>query len=396
MDEVVSFDSLYGHSRATEGLAAIAPQPSPVNQRLNCVDLFAGAGGFSLAAKSLGINLVAAVEFNQHACETYRHNIVDHDGPILYQANILDMEPEALAARHFGDERYCDLVLGGPPCQGFSVHRIKGAGIGDPRNKLILRYFEFVEALRPKAFLMENVPGLLWPRHRRFLDEFYTRGAEAGYRVLPPETLDARDYGIPQRRKRVFILGLRNDIEFAGDWPPAATHGNENERLENPRLLPWQSAWSIFSESAPPGDENDRHMNHSSQLVEVFKSTPPNGGSRHQSKRVLPCHKSHNGHSDVYGRIDPSESGPTMTTACINPSKGRFVHPTEHHGITLRQAARFQTFPDKFVFKGGLMAAGEQIGNAVPVALGRILIAAITEGLVATDGKLETLAKGAA
>lgn len=131
-------------------------------------------------------------------------------------------------------------------------------------------------------------------------------------------------------------------------------------------------------------------MNHSLELIEVFKSTPLNGGSRRDSGRVLPCHDGHSGHSDVYGRINPSQPGPTMTTACINPSKGRFVHPTEHHGITLRQAARFQTFPDWFVFQGGLMAAGEQIGNAVPIRLGEILLRTIAEGIEIGQKKIES------
>jgi DNA (cytosine-5)-methyltransferase 1 len=115
-------------------------------------------------------------------------------------------------------------------------------------------------------------------------------------------------------------------------------------------------------------------MNHGPELIAAFKRTPANGGSRRDSGRVLACHVDHDGHKDVYGRIDPSKPAPTMTTACINPSKGRFVHPVLHHGITARQAARIQTFPDDYIFVGGLMAAGKQIGNAVPVALGEVLI----------------------
>ncbi|MNF99158.1 putative BsuMI modification methylase subunit YdiO [compost metagenome] len=122
-------------------------------------------------------------------------------------------------------------------------------------------------------------------------------------------------------------------------------------------------------------------MNHSEALIELFKNTPINGGSRSDSGRVLKCHQGHGGHSDVYGRINPSKPGPTMTTACINPSKGRFVHPTENHGITLRQAARLQTFPDNFIFSGGLMAAGVQIGNAVPILLGQAIIEKISQAL---------------
>ena len=124
-------------------------------------------------------------------------------------------------------------------------------------------------------------------------------------------------------------------------------------------------------------DENGVHMNSSRELVDIFRATPLNGGSRKDSGRVLHCHKDHDGHKDVYGRIDARQPAPTMTTACINPSKGRFVHPRQHHGITVRQAARIQTFPDDFVFEGGLMAAGVQIGNAVPVRLGEVLIRAL-------------------
>ena len=360
------------------------------NNKLLCVDLFAGAGGFSLAAKNSGLEVAAAVELNINACKTYRANIAkDGEKTCLYNRDILDLSPTDLKDEHFL-ERDCDIVLGGPPCQGFSTHRINDAGVGDPRNKLILRYFTFVATLRPKVFLMENVPGILWPRHKSFLDEFYQEGKAAGYRVLPPVVIDARDYGIPQRRKRVFILGIRADISLDITWPPKPTHGDEEARSLNLRLKPWVTADSVFEKDAPALDPNDHHMNHSEALVAAFRSTPPNGGSRNQSSRVLPCHSAHDGHWDVYGRIDPSQPGPTMTTACINPSKGRFVHPTEHHGITVRQAARFQTFPDNFVFHGGLMSAGEQIGNAVPVKLGEALLNELKRSLKKITEKEQT------
>ncbi|MBU1663791.1 MAG: DNA cytosine methyltransferase [Gammaproteobacteria bacterium] len=354
---------------------------------LKCVDLFAGAGGFSLAARKANIRVIAAVELDKHACETYHANLIEGYGipdekPRLYANNILELPPDKLRETHFSGDHTCDLVLGGPPCQGFSVHRIKDAGVGDPRNALILRYFEFVRSLTPKLFLMENVPGLLWPRHKDFLDAFLRQSEAAGYRVIGPLRLDARDYGVPQRRVRVFVLGIRHDVAFdEAEWPPQPTHGDEHAREANPHLKAWVTAAEVFGRPDKQDDENNHHMNHSPALVEVFQATPINGGSRRDSNRVLPCHTNHDGHSDVYGRINPNEPGPTMTTACVNPSKGRFVHPTEHHGITVRQAARFQTFPDDFVFKGGLMAAGVQIGNAVPIDLGEMLLRAVSRGL---------------
>jgi DNA (cytosine-5)-methyltransferase 1 len=124
-------------------------------------------------------------------------------------------------------------------------------------------------------------------------------------------------------------------------------------------------------------------MMHGKELLATFARTPANGGSRKDSGRVLPCHEDHDGHRDVYGRINPKMPAPTMTTACINPSKGRFVHPTKHHGITLRQAARIQSFPDWFIFEGGLMAGGVQVGNAVPVDLAKALLVPLKKAVLA-------------
>ncbi|MBA4417064.1 MAG: DNA (cytosine-5-)-methyltransferase [Syntrophus sp. (in: bacteria)] len=353
-----------------------SPQP------FTCIDLFAGAGGLSLAAMNIGLKVKVAIEKNKHACNTYRHNLIITDRePYLYNADILKVSPVVIADTHFSGNSCCDIVLGGPPCQGFSVHRLNDAGVDDPRNELILRYFEFVDALKPKAFLMENVPGILWKRHQDYLSKFYEKGKNTGYFIHQPVVLDARDFGVPQRRKRVFILGVRNEVSFNTLWPPTPTHGSKKFRKKNPKLKPWRIAEEVFASPPSCSDENNYHMNHTREMLEVFESTPLNGGSRFQSIRVLPCHKNHNGHKDVYGRIDSSRPGPTMTTACINPSKGRFVHPTEHHGITIRHAARFQTFPEWFTFKGGLIAAGEQIGNAVPIKLGEILLQTILEGL---------------
>lgn len=345
-------------------------EPSDV---LAC-DLFAGAGGFSLGAYLAGIKVAAAVEWNKHACSTYRSNLISSGlaHTRLFEDDITVLDPGHVK-KSSGFEKYgCDILLGGPPCQGFSTHRIKDAGVNDPRNDLLLRYFEYVRALRPTVFLVENVPGLLWPRHRKYLEVFYSLATSAGYGVLEPQILNARDYGVPQNRRRVFILGYDlNKFSSAPAWPPAPTHAAPGS---NEDLPSWVPALEVFERPVSTKDANNVHMQHGVALLDAFKRTPLNGGSRNESGRLLPCHKDHDGHKDVYGRIDPAKPAPTMTTACINPSKGRFVHPTEHHGITVRQAARIQTFPDSFMFHGGLIAAGQQIGNAVPVELAKNLI----------------------
>jgi len=343
------------------------------------VDLYSGAGGCSLAARNVGCEIVFAVENDKYAAATYRSNFCHEDSrqpTTLYDQSILDLSATDLKRKHFSGKRRCDILLGGPPCQGFSSHRINDSGVNDPRNSLIHSYFEFVRVLKPRIFLMENVPGILWSRHEEYLSKFYHQARSAGYNVFEPIKIDAKNYGVPQRRQRVFILGVEQGIgteEFV--WPPFPTHGPGND------LKAWCTCEQVFAKTSKD-DPNDIHMNHGAELVRAFKNTPINGGSRKDSGRVLPCHKNHDGHKDVYGRINPFKPAPTMTTACINPSKGRFVHPTLHHGITARQAARIQTFPDDFVFHGGLTAAGKQIGNAVPVKLGEVLIQSIAELLV--------------
>lgn len=359
-------------------IAPYVPQPD-----IKGIDLFAGAGGFSLGAIQSGIDIVGALELNEKAAKTYSSNIRRVNGKLvpLINGDILPIDPIRAMELWGIKPEECDIIMGGPPCQGFSSHRINDSGVDDPRNQLLCRYFEYVAAIRPRFFLVENVPGMLWPRHAEYLNQFYSMGQKAHYDIKPPVVLNACDYGIIQSRRRVFILGIDKNRPIDIQWPPEPTHVSpsipENQRNGKPV---WKTAAEAFK-PALPGDPNDVHMNHSPMLIDLFQKTPANGGSRWQSGRVLKCHEGHSGHNDVYGRIDPSKPAPTMTTACINPSKGRFVHPEEHHGITLRQAARIQTFPDDFIFHGGLMASGAQIGNAVPVELAKIITGQIVAAL---------------
>jgi DNA (cytosine-5)-methyltransferase 1 len=362
--------------------------PRPSLSPLTAIDLFAGAGGLTLAAQFCGVEVRAAVEVDLHASSTYKKNLVDPATgfPALLVGDIAKLSWDEVLRKAGLTKGECSLLLGGPPCQGFSVHRIKNAGVNDPRNELLVRYFEGVDAIRPKAFLVENVAGLLWERHASYLKRFYDLAAKSGYSVFQPATLNARDFGVPQNRKRVFVLGFRSDVKVRLVWPPEPTHfAPDSSEVTEQGKPAWQTAATVFSLPMRQNDPNRKHMNHSEALVEVFRKTPRNGGSRHESGRTLACHETHDGHKDVYGRIDPSRPGPTMTTACINPSKGRFVHPTANHGISARHAARFQTFPDSFVFEGGLIASGKQIGNAVPIEHGQHILSLIRDALAPAE-----------
>lgn len=352
---------------------------------MNVVDLFCGAGGFSLAAQRSKLNVVGAVENFPHACTTYFHNFIENkqNPPTLFQDDIRELDPEAVVRTLGLEAGELDLLLGGPPCQGYSSHRINDAGVDDPRNELLIQYFQFVEAFRPKAFIVENVPGMLWERHTQYVDRFYELADNASYHVFDPIILNAKNYSIPQNRRRVFILGLSEPATDELQWPPIQTHfaPNSPEVLKQNQPA-WVTAGVAFEAPLQKDDPNNLHMNHTEELIEVFRSTPPNGGSRTESNRILPCHQNgYGGHKDVYGRINPDQVGPTMTTGCFNPSKGRFLHPTEHHGITIRHAARFQTFPDDFIFHGGITAEGTQVGNAVPIYLGEQVIGVVADYL---------------
>ena len=174
-------------------------------RNLTAVDLFSGAGGFSLAAQNAGVDVLAAIEFDLNAAETYQNNLVDRLGAptqVFAQDITKNLDIDSMMRYQGIKKGELDILLGGPPCQGFSSHRIKGSGKDDPRNALLIRYFDFVRHLKPKTFLVENVPGLLWERHKDYLNKFIDLAAEHGYQIVTgaPMILNARDYGVPQNR----------------------------------------------------------------------------------------------------------------------------------------------------------------------------------------------------
>jgi DNA (cytosine-5)-methyltransferase 1 len=393
-----------------------------MSKKYTAIDLFSGAGGFSLAAHQEDFKLLAAIEFDLNAAKTYQHNIVKRLGEktdvIAQDINKVDIKKfvKSTDLKKGG----LDLLMGGPPCQGFSSHRIKGAGEDDPRNKLLLRYFDFVSALMPKVFLVENVPGLLWPRHEEYLNKFISLAHEYHYKIIgeKPLIINARDYGVPQSRRRAFILAVREDISIDSlQWPPTPSHIKPDyTKLDQTNA--WKSASTVFEKPpqktlddliprmmkvlnwphhrakkvvaelqfgiAIPAKDTDAniHMKHKDFMLKRIGDTQLMG-SREESEFTLPCHQNgYAGHKDVYGRMFFHTPSNTMTTGCNNPSKGRFLHPWLNHGITLRHAARLQTFPDDYVFLGGIMASAKQIGNAVPLELGKALISQIKANII--------------
>lgn len=379
-----------------------------MNSQFTAIDLFSGAGGFSLAAKTEGVEVLAAIEFDASAVKTYKTNLA-HKGSseLVINDDINKVDIPKLRKELGIKKEELDLLLGGPPCQGFSSHRILDAGVDDPRNTLLLKYFDFVKVFKPKAFLLENVPGLLWKKHEKYLKKFIELTNSNSYSIVTaaPQIINAKNYGVPQNRRRAFVFAIRNDLYSENIiWPPKPTHfdrPNEGSSttvaastvFEKPPKAVLDELKSIyihnydlekneafklvdslvFGKKINKSDPCNIHMNHSPELTKRFESTRLNG-SREDSNTCLPCHRDYKGHKDVYGRIIFHKPSNTITTGCNNPSKGRFVHPWLHHGITLRHAARLQTFPDDFIFLGNNTEQARQIGNAVPVKLGQILI----------------------
>lgn len=378
---------------------------------MKAIDLFSGAGGLSLAAHQCGIDVIAAIELDTAATITYQRNLVERlKAPTkLINGDINAVDLPTLMTELKLKPGKLDLLLGGPPCQGFSTHRINGAGIDDPRNQLLLKYFDFVDGLRPKAFLIENVAGLLWKRHENYLNQLLALAKTHGYTIHFCDILNAKDYGVPQNRKRVFIFGTRKDLNVdAANFPPAATHFSPSSN-KSPY---WKTASTVFEkipadlieqyieeyfrpktkladdeardlllnlENGEAVKENDPcniTMRPTPKMIRQFEATPLNGSREDAGEEFrLPCHSNgYKGHKDVYGRVMIHLPSNTITTGCNNPSKGRFVHPWKNQGMTLRHAARLQTFPDNFNFLGTSTQQGKQIGNAVPVKLGKVLI----------------------
>lgn len=324
----------------------------PAKQWPTAIDLFSGAGGLSLGLRQARFRVLGAVEKDSLAAETYRANF---PRVVLWEMDIrklsiarvlrdLDLRPGQL-----------DLLAGCPPCQGFSTLRsLNGHQIvRDDRNDLVLQFERFALGLRPKAVMLENVPGLA-SNHR--LARLRKSLESMGYKVTC-RVLDASRFGVPQRRRRmILVAGLRRLIPLA---------------KEDPNIVTVRDA---IGDLLPPGASgdglHDLPERRASKVRQLIALIPRDGGGRDDLGRELQldCHVRCDGFHDVYGRMAWDEVAPTITSGCINPSKGRFLHPEDNRAITLREAALLQGFPKshRFSLDRGKFAAAEMIGNALP------------------------------
>ena len=327
--------------------------PKPV-----AVDLFSGAGGLSVGLASAGFDVAAAVEWDVTAASSYQLN---HRKACVFVADIRAVQGAALLDAAGVRPGELDLLTGCPPCQGFSTLRTKRrvANSEDDRNDLIFEVLRLARSMRPKALILENVPGLA--QDHRF--GLFRQGLfESGY-VSEFALVDSANFGVPQRRRRLVLMAFR-DQPVPADW---ATHTFPKRTVRD--------AIGQLPKAGTSGDIlHDWPENRSVLTMARIRATPADGGSRADIKTpslIARCHTRTDGYRDVFGRMSWNDVAPTITSGCNNPSKGRFLHPFFDRAITLREAALLQTFPRnyKFAIERGKEHIAMQIGNAFPPRL---------------------------
>ncbi|SDI50175.1 DNA (cytosine-5)-methyltransferase 1 [Actinokineospora alba] len=330
------------------------------------IDLFAGCGGMTSGFVAAGFTPVLAVEHNLHAAATYAANFGEDHVRWADIATVTDI-PRA------------DVIIGGPPCQGFS--NLGARDVEDPRNKLWKEYLRFVRAARPRAFVIENVDRFLASAEFALLQAETAPGGLLADYTLTPGVLLAADFGVPQRRKRAFVIGSRvGPIPLpaaAGEWPGVRTVLSGLPETPARTTLP-SSSVEFFGQRVPGRFKSaDLHLgrNPTALSLERYRAIPPGGGRFDLPDHLLPrCwREKKTGTTDVMGRMRWDAPSLTIRTEFYKPEKGQYLHPEWHRPITHLEAARLQTFPDTFEWCGSKIEIARQIGNAVPPHLATAL-----------------------
>ena len=314
-------------------------------------DIFSGCGGLSDGMRKAGFDVKVAIEADKDAVLTYKMN---HTKTKVIHKDIRKVTAKDIK-EIIGDNKL-HLLAGCPPCQGFSSLRKlnRNRSARDKRNNLVLEYLRLVKELMPVTIMMENVPGLKsYHYYKSMVRELKKLGYKLDFNVV-----DVKDYGVPQRRKRLVLVGsLLEKINIAEKTGKKVTVRQKLSKLE-----------SIETTTDPI---HKIVANHTDRILEKIALIPKNGGSRKDlpSDHVLECHKKEGvGFNDIYGRLRWDDYSTTITGGCLNPSKGRFLHPEENRVISAREAAMLQSFRKNYKFSTDISKAALalQIGNALP------------------------------
>jgi len=363
----------------------VLPPFSPAEagtQTITSIDLFAGAGGLTagLHGGSDRFRTIRAVEHDLAAAATFEEN---HGRGLVYAGGIEEWLAEE-------DVPEVDLVVGGPPCQGFS--QLNRNRVGVERNSLWEKYALTISKARPKWFLMENVSTFLKaPEYQQLLSWTEPNGLLSDY-VVDARVLLAADYGAPQKRRRTVVIGHRRDVAAPGFPRPThdpSAYGTVAQAFEEVRPavtdIDLPSRTVEFSGRSFPGPFRSDELHLTRQYQDLsrrrFRKIPAEGNRFNLPDDLkTPCWIAHtSGSGDVMGRLYADRPSVTIRTEFFKPEKGRYLHPTEHRAITHFEAALLQGFPPDYKWVGSKVEIARQIGNAVPIALGQALGATIAQ-----------------
>lgn len=373
------------------------------------IDLFAGAGGLSCGLEYAGFTPVLANELVDQYAKTYH---INHPNTKVIVGDVRQVDEKELHSlvKEFGE---IDLIAGGPPCQGFSVNA-PIRSLDDPRNHLFREYLRIVEEIRPKAVVIENVPGIISLGKGTVVEQIYRILNELGYQV-DHRILFAGHYGVPQMRYRTVFIAINDHTKkikfpepeyyatavanFQGSKELCYNLTPMEELLLKPKTTVWDAigdlpeicggekngtydylceASTSFQEYARYGSsEITSHFcsKLSSINMERLKYIPQGGSWRDIPYELLPAglkRARRSDHTKRYGRLDPNDLCSTIMTKC-DPHWGSFFHPVQERALSVREAARIQSFPDRYVFTGNMTQQYEQVGNAVPPLLGNAI-----------------------
>ena len=348
---------------------------------LTAIDLFSGVGGLSLGFEHVGFKIVIANEYDKDIAAAY---VANHHGVDMIVGDITTIDLDKV----FGNLRgKIDVIVGGPPCQGFS-QKGKRMTILDERNFLFKYFCRVVDLVKPRYFVMENVPNLLTAEHGYFREEFTKIFVDMSYN-LSMGVLNAADYGVPQNRRRAVIIGkLEGEApslpvpnkEKVTIWDAisdlAFLNSGEGAEKQEYRI----DAQSSYQKKMRNGSRflyNHVATKHSAVALKRLQLIPENFG-----KEVLPKNQlTKSIYSGTWTRMRRDESAVTITTRFDTPASGKFTHPFLNRAITVREAARIQSFPDTFIFQGPKISQMKQVGNAVPPLLAEQIAKVIVDDM---------------
>lgn len=347
------------------------------------IDIFSGAGGLSLGAEMAGISVVAAVEKDKSSAETY---VANHSDTLMLCRDIHDVDP--LKDIPMNDKNGF-VVFGGPPCQGYSTSNTKTRNLQNPNNSLFEEFVRFVSVINPIWFVFENVEGLVNFEKGETLCKIVSCFENLGY-TTNHKVLVASDYGVPQHRNRFVLVGNKNGIKFEFPKPldrivtvgeaisdlPELENGQKDETLPYRISKKQASKYAQLMRRSSHAAKQNFVSRNADYVIERYKYIKQGENWRSIPEDLMKNYANKNNcHSGIYKRL--REDKPSVVIS--NYRKNMLIHPTQNRGLSVREAARLQSFPDDFIFHGSLMHIQQQIGNAVPPLLAKAVFQKILE-----------------